>query len=328
VRANLFVPDARALWVRPTARRLRRYLERRPVDAMLSTGPPHSVHLIARALRRSHRVPWVADFRDGWTSGVLFHELAPGAAARRWHRALERSVLAEADRVVTVTPTMAADLRRLGAPRVAVVENGYDEGDFAGPAPPLRPGFALCHVGSLYRHRGASALWPVLRDLCAEVPGFRADLRLRFVGKSDVGVLGQLAALGLGDLIDRVDYLAHKAAVAEQRAAPVLLLLVGDAPPHRQLLTGKLYEYLAARRPILAVGPAGGDFAGPIEETRAGRACAHDDAAGLRAALLDLYAAYRRGELAAPGGDIARFSRRRQAARMALELDAARAHPV
>ena len=190
LRANVFVPDPRFLWIRPSVKFLKQYLREHPVDAIVSTGPPHSMHLIARALHRSTGIPWTADFRDPWTRIFYFKHLPLTRRSRKRYAAMELSVLREADHVVAVTDNMIRDfLDELGPGqqdkgKFHVIENGYDEADFTGiTAAELPAGFNLVHTGLFSAEGNPRRLWKVLAELCRDLPGFGRDLHLTFAGK-------------------------------------------------------------------------------------------------------------------------------------------------
>ena len=261
IRANVFLPDARVGWVPFGAMRGRTLLSEQPFDAMLTSGPPHSVHLIGALLHRWTGTPWVADFRDPWTDINYYQELPHTPPARRLDAALERAVLRSASAVTTVSPSWRALLARKAgsdAGPCAVVHNGFDPEDFEGErAAVSRDHFVLTYVGSLYASRNPEGLWRALSQLRTReaVP----KLRLRLVGRVDPGVLRALQDRGLEAITERVPYVPHAEAVRYMQQAALLLLTIESFPRDEGMITGKLYEYLAAGRPVLGIGPPGGD---------------------------------------------------------------------
>jgi glycosyltransferase involved in cell wall biosynthesis len=261
VRSNLFIPDARVWWVKPSVRRLQAYLKDHPVDAVVTTGPPHSLHLIGLALKRELGVHWIADWRDPWTNIDFYQQLKLTGWADRKHRRLEGDVLREADRTIAVGWTMAAELEALGAKHVDVITNGYDPADVPSPAAPVDEAFSLVHVGSLTATRNAPGLWKALALLCAQDPVFAAKLKLRFVGAVDHTVLASIAEAGLSEKVERVGPVSHAEAMRHMQRARVLLLLLNDTANAKGILTSKLFEYLSVGRPLLSIGPKDGDVA-------------------------------------------------------------------
>ena len=261
VRGNAFIPDARVWWVKPSVKFLTGYLEKHPVDAIVSTGPPHSMHLIALGLKkRFPHLRWIADWRDPWTNIDFYHQLKLTARADRKHHRLERVVLTTADVNVAVGWTMAAELDALGARRTEVITNGWDQADLP-PPPPVDDAYSLVHVGSMTASRDIPQLWPLLAERCRADPAFGDKLVLRFVGPVDQQVLANIERTGLANKVERVGSVDHALAMREMARARVLLLSVNDSANAKGVLTSKVFEYLATGRPILAFGPTDGDVA-------------------------------------------------------------------
>lgn len=259
VRSNFFIPDARVWWVRPSVKFLKAYLKEHPVDAIISTGPPHSMHLIGLGLKRALGVKWIADFRDPWTDIDFYAQLKLTSWADAKHKRLEGEVLREADRVTCVSWHWAQDLEKLGAKRVEVITNGYDPDDLPSPSEPVDEAYSLVHIGSLSPSRNAPELWSALKQLCDEDPAFAARFKLRFVGPVDHTIAESVAQAGLGGHLERTGRVSHEEAMRHIQRARALLLLVNDTPNLMGILPGKLFEYVSTGRPILAVGPVEGD---------------------------------------------------------------------
>lgn len=259
VRSNFFIPDARVWWVRPSVKFLKDYLRDHPVDAVITTGPPHSMHLIGLELKRALGVKWIADFRDPWTDIDFYAQLKLTRGADAKHKRLEREVLRAADQVLTVSWHWADDLLKLGALNVEVITNGYDPDDLPSTPEPVDDAFSLVHIGSLSPTRNAPELWKALKKICEEDHAFAAKFKLRFVGPVDHTIAESVAEAGLGDHLERTGRVTHEEAMRQMQRACVLLLLVNDTPNLMGILPGKLFEYVSTGRPILGVGPTEGD---------------------------------------------------------------------
>lgn len=319
IRGNLFIPDSRCLWIRPSVRYLKRYLNTNPVDAIISTGPPHSMHLIAEKLHKATGIPWMADFRDPWTEIYYFDDLRLTSPARWWHRRLERRVLSNATRVVTVSAGCASDLEALGKRGVDVVTNGFDTTCPTDIAPSAK--FTVAHIGIL-PPRVNSLIWRAIAELINENDDFRRLAELKLIGEVDHEHYLQLEKLGVLPNTTIISYMPHSEIVREQKTAQVLLLLIARANKNRGIVSGKLFEYLAVQRPIVMVGPADGDAAQIIAETQSGVAVDYDDIDGIKNALLHLFEQYRQGERAeTKSSNIEQYSRRNLAAKAARLLD-------
>ncbi len=310
IRANCFVPDPRVGWVRPSVKRLRKYLKEHPVDAIVTTGPPHSVHRIGLRLHRELGIPWVPDFRDPWSRMYYLKYLPMTPLARRRLCAMEQEVLDSCSTVLACTPLVQEEFQAQTRTPVANITNGYDEEDFIGPAPVADGHFNLVHTGLFAADGNPLALWKVLGELAAAEPGLREALRIRLVGKVDREVLEALSAAGLEANVVALGPMNHADAVREQRGATVLLLPLRNDPQYRPILPGKLFEYLAARRPVLGIGQTDGAMARVLAETAAGSTLDWNDADGLRTFLADAWKQHLAGGVPATAGDIGPYSRR------------------
>ncbi len=261
VRSNFFIPDARVWWVKPSVKRLERYLKEHPVDVIVTTGSPHSLHLIGRELKRRTGIPWLADFRDPWTNVDYYGQLKLTKWADRKQRELERAVLTEADQVLTVSWHWAEELKALGAKHVEVITNGYDPDDLPTPPEPVDERWSLVHVGSITATRDVPGLWQVLAERIRNDAEFRERFVLRFVGGVDHTVLRSLESAGLMGHVERIGQVSHDEALRHMQRARVLLLPVNDTPNVMGFLPAKVFEYLSVQRPILCVAPVEADIA-------------------------------------------------------------------
>lgn len=322
IRGNLFIPDARRFWIGPSAKFLRGWLKENPVDAMVSTGPPHSMHLIALKLRRKLNLPWVADFRDPWTNIDFYQELMLSKWADRKHHRLEKAVVDNASRVVVVGNVMREEFEEIGKRKVDVVTNGYDEADVQMvPASERDKAFSIAHIGMLNQHRSHEAFWAALQQLCVETPGFREHLLVRLVGKVDFAARESIERHGLGGQVKYIDYLGHHEAVALQGRSQLLLLSINDTPNARGVITGKLFEYLASRRPVLCIGPVDGDAAAIVKDAQAGMTVGFKDQQGIQQAILGFYQQYLQGQLEVDSQGVEQYSRRALTGKFAQLFD-------
>ncbi len=312
VRGNLFIPDARRWWVKPSVKYLKNYLKEHPVDAIISTGPPHSMHLIALKLRKELGIPWIADFRDPWTEIDYYDDLHLTHWADRKQHKLEREVLTQADKVVTIGWNCARGLGRLGNRNVRVIPNGYDwETNATQQATPLSQEFTLTHLGVITPSRNAPQLWAALKELKDENPEFGKDLKIKLIGQVDQSVAQNLKNAGLMDNTELIPHIPHDEVQQAQQSSQVLLLLINNTPNAKGILTGKLFEYLSSGRPILCIGPEDGDAAEILKETHAGTTVGFDDKDGIKASLLSYYNRFKSHELSTSKTDcIQQYSRR------------------
>lgn len=310
VRGNLFIPDARRFWIRPSVKYLQRWLKEHPVDLIVSTGPPHSMHLIARKLKAKTGIPWVADFRDPWTRIDFYQDLLPGKAADRLHHELERSVVGEADRVVVVSPTMAKEFSSDHHRPIDVITNGYDEDDIRGkqPLPAEDPYFSIAHIGTAPPSRNPVALWAAIKELLDEEALDRDKIRIRFVGHVDHTILAAANNADLADIVEIIPYVPHEEVSGWLRNSSVLLLLLNNTPGVNGILTGKFFEYLASGRPILCIGPVESDVAAIIQETASGICIPKSDVQAIKTWIKQAYDQH--PHHVTPNAIISRYSRK------------------
>ena len=321
IRANLFLPDARVGWV-PFATARARALMRQKYDAVLTTGPPHSTHFAGLALHRTHGTPWLVDFRDPWTEIDYHADLPMSGPARALDALLERRVLRKADGFSVVSASMQRRFAQRGYAS-EVIENGFDPADFeefASSSTVSSDAFVVAHVGNMNRARNPEALWKALSD--TQNTSDWPDLQCRFTGHVDSSVLASVSAFCPGVRLDTLPYVPHRTAIDRMREAALLLLCINRVEGAEGIATGKLYEYLASGRPVLALGPVNGDAARILQETGAGRMFDFDDTEGVRVFLRSHYEAWRAGSpmQGAPPDRIARYSRREQARQLAALL--------
>ncbi len=311
VRGNFFIPDARKFWIKPSVIYLSDYIKKNKIDAVISTGPPHSMHLIAKELKEQFNLPWIADFRDPWTQIDFYSQLKLTTFADNKHKKLENQVLTLANKVVTVSPTCASDLEKLGNRKVDVITNGFDTDDFKTTTnSEILNGFMFHHTGALNKDRNPYTLWKVLGDLCVDNLELKKDLILKFTGKTDAVVFESLKQNNLIDNAQRIDYMSHSDVVKAMVQSPILLLPLNNTPNNRGVLSGKLFEYLAAKRPIFGIGMPNGDAAEILADTKAGTMFDFDDYDGTKKAVLDLYQKYKEKKLTISSASIDKYSRK------------------
>ena len=313
IRGNLFIPDARCWWVKPSVRYLKSYLKEHPVDAIISTGPPHSMHLIAMKLKEELGIPWIADFRDPWTEIDYYDDLHLTRWADRKHHRLEREVLEKADKVVTVAPDGAKRLGRLGNRNVRTIYNGFDRDDDTQTPVSISDTFTLTYLGVLSKIQNPEQFWQVLGELVKEDEEFSKKLKIKLIGQIDNSVIRSIEEQGLSGYVALSPYVPHDQVSEVHRSSTLLLLfLMPDSEPRAKgLLTGKLFEYMASGRPILCIGPEDGDAAHILKETHAGQTVNFEDKKKMKEVIKDLYQKYLKNGLPSnESQEVEKYSRR------------------
>lgn len=316
IRGNFFIPDARRFWIGPSVRFLNKYLAEHPVEAIVSTGPPHSMHMIALGLKKYHNIPWIADFRDPWTQQDFYDQLKLTWLGDRIHKKMEQKVLKKADRIVTVSWSWAEDFKALSNGRdIDLITNGFDPADFQASVPERDEAFTLCHIGSMNKDRNPGVLWQALAQLKTADPVFGQKLTIKLVGQVDFAVLDAIRKNGLNDQLERLDFMPHAEVVEHMKKAQLLLLPINSTPNAMGILPGKLYEYLGAKRPVLAIGPLDCDAARVLELTKAGSINDYSDLEGLKKNIQAYFKQYLAGDLEVSSSGIEQFSRKALAGR-------------
>ncbi len=318
IRGNFFIPDARKLWIKPSVKTLSKWLSKNEVDAIISTGPPHSCHIIAMQLKKMHGTPWISDFRDPWTNIDFYKDLRLSKWADKKHRKQEREVLENSSLVVGVGKTLTQELNDLGAKRTAVVSNGYDK-IIEGTSLDFK--FSLLHIGRLGKSRNPKVLWKVISELSKEVDGFSEDCVVNLVGNVDGEINDSTSNFGISKNICFHDGVSNMESLKLQSKSQVLLLLINDTPNAKGILTGKFFEYLSVGRPILCLGPKNGDAAELLKETKAGTIFSFTEERELKNELLSMYQKYKQENLFLKEKNIESYSRKNLAQQYVVHLN-------
>jgi len=308
IRANYFIPDARKYWIKPSVRKLTTFLKENPVDVIISTGPPHSVHMIGYELKKLLGIKWLADFRDPWTNIDYFHNLPLTKGARKKHHELEDEVLKEADAILVVGKTMREEFIDRNQ-NVYVVSNGFDDRVDDDEVIMDRK-FSISHIGMMNADRNPKIFWQALRELIDENEDFSRDLSVKLIGKCDEEVYQTVNDFALNNYVNFVAYVAHKDVLKFQRSSQLLLLAVNNVPSSRSVITGKVFEYLQSNRPIIGIGPVDGDLAVILNESEAGHMVDFDDLVSMKKILKSHYEQFKSGELPTHTKNIDRYHRK------------------
>nr|WP_299485133.1 glycosyl transferase family 1 [uncultured Allomuricauda sp.] len=307
IRGNLFIPDARKLWVKPSIKFLSNIIEEEGIDTIVTTGPPHSMHLIGLGLKEKLDVHWIADFRDPWTSIGYHKKLRLTSTSQKKHKLLERQVLNNADKIVVTSLTTQEEFRGLTAKPIKAITNGFEE---VTKVEALDDDFTISHIGSLLTGRNPAILWETLKELCVENDSFGDSLKIQLAGVVGEEVLDSIEAYGLGKHVANLGYLSHEEVFDIQQKSQLLLLLEIDSEETKGIIPGKLFEYLNANRPILALGPEGWEAGEMVKSTNAGVFYGKKDKKELKTVLLNWFEAFQNGALHCDSKGIEQYHRR------------------
>jgi glycosyltransferase involved in cell wall biosynthesis len=308
VRGNLFIPDARFFWVKPSVTYLKKYIEENNIDTIVTSGPPHSLHLIGLQLKKELNLKWFADFRDPWTTIGYHKALKLSSYAEKKHKALEKEVLNSADTIIVTSKTTKTEFQALTSKPIEVITNGYDVEIIE--KQPLDDKFTLAHIGSFLSERNPMILWQALHELVTENADFKNDFRLKLIGATSQEVLDAISEFKLTDYVQNLGYISHHEAVEHQKKSQVLLLIEINSEDTKSIIPGKLFEYMVSDRPIIAIGPKDSDFAEIIASTNTGVFYTYDEKEKLKALLLKYYQEYQNQNLKVHAVGLQHYSRK------------------
>lgn len=307
VRGNFFIPDARKLWVKPSISYLAKVIADEGIETIITTGPPHSLHLIGLGLKKKYNIQWIADFRDPWTSIGYHKKLRLTKSSQQKHKALEKKVLVSADKVVVTSQTTKTEFEHITPKPIKVITNGFDDELQPGP---LDSAFTISHIGSLLTGRNPLGLWQAIQELMEENETFKKHTKIQLAGVVGEEVLQSIQKFGLDDHLEQLGYLSHDKVLETQQKSQLLLLLEIDSEETKGIIPGKLFEYLNAKRPILAIGPKGWEAGAMVEQHKAGNTCLHYDVAALKNVLLDTFKHYQKGTLLCNSKGVEQYHRK------------------
>jgi len=290
VRGNLFIPDARVLWVKPSVKYLSKYIQENNIDTVITTGPPHSLHLIGLQLKEKLNVKWIADFRDPWTTIGYHKALKLTEASAKKHKDMEKKVMTTADFLLVTSPTTKKEFEAITNKPIHVITNGYDVENVGRPT--LDEKFTLAHIGSFLSERNPRVLWKALRELTKENAEFRKHFELKLIGATSQEVLDAIEEFKLSAFVNNLGYVSHQEAVEQQRKSQVLLLIEIDSEDTKSIIPGKLFEYMVSERPILAIGPKDADFSVILQQTNTGTFALYDEKDKVKETILKYFNLY------------------------------------
>lgn len=309
IRGNFFVPDARKFWVKPSVKILKNYLKQNPTDVIVSSGPPHSMHLIGLELKKQFpNITWIADFRDPWTDISYYNYLKLSSFANKKHHELENKVLQTADICLATSYTDTENFRKKGA-NAHCITNGFD-GEICTKKPEKTSQFTLSYIGVLEQLRNPEVLWKALIELCNEHKDFSENLELKFVGRLDDKIQTYLSESPLQQNCTFTSYLPHQEAVTEMKTASLLLICNFPNPESKGIIPGKLFEYLTTQNPILSIGPGQSDVSIILQKTHAGKHFSPTNALEIKNYILQQFQLWKIGNNSLEPTQISDFHRK------------------
>lgn len=308
VRGNYFIPDARKAWVKPSVSYLSEYIKEHDIETVITTGPPHSLHLIGLQLKAALGVTWIADFRDPWTTIGYHKKLKLTASAAQKHLRMEKEVLATADHIIVTSENTKKEFSAKSDQPITVITNGYDNQKL--PKTVKDQNFTLAHIGSLLSERNPTVLWKALGELIKEQKDFRDTFELKLIGVVSDDVLQEIHKYIPDTHITIVGYVTHQEAIVYQRQSQMLLLIEINSEDTKAIIPGKLFEYMVAETPIIAVGPADTDVERILKSTNTGRYFEYDATSELKTHLASCFKDYKASSLVSHPIGLQQYSRK------------------
>jgi len=326
VRGNFFIPDARVFWVKPSTQFLEHYLKENKIDVVVTSGPPHSLHLIGLNLKKKlPNLKWIADFRDPWTEISYYKHLKLTKSSDKKHRQLESAVFKTADIILATSYTDAENFRKNGANAVCIT-NGFDKTDSSqipksSNTNTLKSKFTLSYIGVLEQLRNPGNLWKALDDLLKINADFADNFSLKFVGRIDDKILHEIENSSLKNSIVNLGYLSHDKAIYEMQSSDILLITNFPNESSRGIIPGKIFEYLATGKQIISFGPDRADVSKILDETHAGKHFSYTDCEKIKEYILEKFNLWKNGNLLENTENIEQFSRKNLTKKLAEILE-------
>ncbi len=303
IRGNFFIPDARVFWVKPSVEYLLDFIARNQIEKIVTTGPPHSIHLIGLRLKELNpALSWIADFRDPWSEWDLLDTLSLTSLARKRHVVLEKKVLTTADRVITIAPFHVTRFEKLSGRKVDLITNGFDADDFKGNRYSRTNKFIIRHVGIVDELRDPRPVMMAIKELCVTDADFSDHILIEFIGKVNSSFK---SFIGEDDQLSKItrfiDQIPHAQLLQLYGTTDLQLLVLAHTSIATGNLPGKFFEYLASGRPILGIGPESGDAAQILKQTQAGIIKERTDITGIKSELSNYYQHWKKEEVMTTG---------------------------
>lgn len=312
VRGNFFIPDARKGWVKYAYAKACEVIAKENIKTVIISSPPHSSQLIGLKLKKKFDIKWIADMRDPWTDVYYYNDLLPGDSARKKDKAYELEVLEKSDAIVVVSDDMkrlfASKGSKVNGDKIHVIPNGFDEDDFNVKAEIPADKFVITYAGTIADSYKPEIFFKVMKEIISS--NKEKKIEIQFIGSSAATVRSYADKYGVSNNINFISYVTHSEAVNYMMSSNALLLVIPEVANNKGIITGKLFEYLAAQRPIIALGPEDGDAGKIIADCKAGKMFARNKEIALReyiSSLInmpgfpknELYKKYSRKELTA-----------------------------
>ena len=267
VRGNFFIPDPKIFWTNRSLNFIKQYIDLNDIETIITTGPPHSMHLLGQKIKNSTNVKWIADFRDPWTN-IWYHKkfyFSKSTLAK--HNLLELGVLNDADHVIVTSNTLNDEYSKLTKTSISTITNGFDYSNDNEAL--LDKKFTISHIGSILSDRNPEMLWRVLSKVVKEVKGFKDSFSLNLIGNVSDEVRHSVKEFSLENYVKYIGHIPYSDTNKYLKKSQILLLIQTNHNESNSIIPAKLYEYLNSNRPIISISN-NKDVKSIIEETGVG----------------------------------------------------------
>ena len=317
IRGNLFIPDMKLFWIKKSADFLKNYLKKNKIETIITTGPPHSIHLIGLDLKNTLNINWIADFRDPWVNLNYLNRFHLLSSTKKRHKELRDKVLNNADTII-VTSERLRKLYKKFSTNVFNITNGYNHNKYKIE---LDEKFSISHIGSLYDERNPSFLWNVIEEMYEDIDNFKNDFQINLIGNTSKKIKNNLNTKKFHSCINYYDYVNHNHSIQLMGSSQALLLIEANDFESSYAIPGKLFEYLNSRRPIIAVGPSKSDVSKILSKTKSGKFFCYNEGSYLKRYLQEIYDNYKLGRKQFKSKGIELYDRRNLTKRLAKILN-------
>ncbi|WP_033958824.1 glycosyltransferase family 4 protein [Psychroserpens jangbogonensis] len=308
IRGNFFIPDARKNWIKPSVSFLSEYISKHQIDTIITTGPPHSLHLIGLQLKQKLDIKWYADFRDPWTTIGYHKQLKLSKSSAKKHREFESQVLQTADQIIVTSENTKKEFAAKTKQPITVITNGYDAHHIERPEKDSK--FTIAHIGSLLSERNPKQLWEALSELVKENQSFSDAFQLQLIGVVSDDIMETINQFGLANNVKALGYVSHENAIKAQMSSRLLLLVEIDSEDTKVIIPGKLFEYMVSETPIIAVGPKDSDVEVILKSTNTGQYFYYDQKQIIKSQILSYFEAYKANSLTVNAIGLQQYSRK------------------
>jgi len=307
LRGNLFIPDSRIFWVNSSVGFLSKYILENKIESIITTGPPHSLHLIGLKLKSILNITWYADFRDPWTKINYHKKLKLSLRSKKKHLQLENKVLSLCDRIIVTSNKLLKDYNEITETPISLITNGFD---YQKLQLELDEKFSITHIGRLLPERNPKILWNALKELCTINKNFKNNLKINFIGNVSENLRKEIKTNNLENSVVYHNYIKYNDTIPYLIKSQILLLIESDDKESSYAIPAKIFEYINSGRPIIAIGPKDSEIKQIIDETKSGKYFLYTEYDKLLSCLSNSYYLYESKKLHSTSINIDKYHRK------------------